>query len=152
LHLRLDDGALDRDLTLDASAISGPTAGVCGPPHVVTCGARMILFISPLRARSRSLGPTAHRLAEILHRHNARTSRRIRARPTLFGGLLRLICNFIAGGALIAMLPPPRIWAGNLLLARGVLLQTLWSGIRAFILTDFGQGCAMLGAAEGPEI
>src|SRR5690606_374241 len=33
-----------------------------------------------------------------------------------------------------------------LLIAGGVLLDTLWSGIRASMLTDFIQVCAMLGA------
>src|SRR5690606_3312126 len=60
--------------------------------------------------------------------------------------LLSLTSNFIAGGALIAMLSPLSFSAGILIVATGVLLYTLWSGLRASILTDFIQVCAMLGA------
>src|SRR5690606_18383000 len=57
-----------------------------------------------------------------------------------------LTSNFIAGGALIAMLSPLSFTAGILMVGSGVLLYTLWSGLRASILTDFIQVVAMLGA------
>lgn len=106
----------------------------------------MILFIYPFGRRIRSLAPRAHTLAEILHVRHGRSSQLILAGSNILGSLLSLTSNFIAGGALIAMLSPLSFSTGILLIATGVLLYTLWSGIRASILTDFLQVCAMLGA------
>lgn len=77
---------------------------------------------------------------------HGRSSQLILAGSNILGSLLSLASNFIAGGALIAMLSPPSFSTKILLIATGVLLYTLWSGIRASILTDFVQVCAMLGA------
>ncbi|SEO34830.1 Na+/proline symporter [Paracoccus alcaliphilus] len=132
--------------SLYASATSGYTYGVSGPIHYGLWGALMILFIYPFGRRIRSLAPRAHTLAEILHVRHGRSSQLILAGSNILGSLLSLTSNFIAGGALIAMLSPLSFSTGILLIATGVLLYTLWSGIRASILTDFLQVCAMLGA------
>src|SRR5690606_6107468 len=63
------------------------------------------------------------------------------------GSVISLTSNFIAGGALIAMLSPLSFSTGILIIAAGILLYTIWSGLRASILTDFIQVCGMLGAA-----
>ncbi|MBU2957666.1 sodium:solute symporter family protein [Paracoccus sp. 1_MG-2023] len=149
--------------SLYASATSGYTYGISGPIHYGLWGALMILFIYPFGRRIRSLAPEAHTLAEILHARHGRSSQLILAGSNVLGSLLSLTSNFIAGGALIAMLSPLSFSAGILMIATGVLLYTLWSGVRASILTDFIQVCAMLGAvviivpavffaAGGPEI
>lgn len=132
--------------SLYASATSGYTYGISGPIHYGLWGALMILFIYPFGRRIRSLAPRAHTLAEILHVRHGRSSQLILAGSNILGSLLSLASNFIAGGALIAMLSPLSFSTGILLIATGVLLYTLWSGIRASILTDFVQVCAMLGA------
>ncbi len=132
--------------SLYASATSGYTYGVSGPIHYGLWGALMILFIYPFGRRIRSLAPRAHTLAEILHVRHGRSSQLILAGSNILGSLLSLTSNFIAGGALIAMLSPLSFSTGILLIATGVLFYTLWSGIRASILTDFLQVCAMLGA------
>src|SRR5690606_4980297 len=88
----------------------------------------------------------AHSLAEILHARHGQSSQMILAGSNILGSLLSLTSNFIAGGALIAMLSPMSFSAGIVIVASGVLLYTLWSGLRASILTDFIQVCAMLGA------
>lgn len=149
--------------SLYASATSGFTYGVSGPIHYGLWGALMILFIYPFGKRIRSLAPHAHTLAEILHARHGRSSQLILAGSNVLGSLLSLTSNFIAGGALIAMLSPLSFSTGVLMIATGVLLYTIWSGLRASILTDFIQVCAMLGAvvivvpavfffAGGPEI
>ncbi|GGF81607.1 sodium:proline symporter [Paracoccus acridae] len=132
--------------SLYASATAGYTYGISGPIHYGLWGALMILFIYPFGRRIRSLAPRAHTLAEILHVRHGRSSQLILAGSNILGSLLSLTSNFIAGGALIAMLSPLSFSTGLLLIAMGVLLYTLWSGIRASILTDFVQVCAMLGA------
>ena len=149
--------------SLYASATSGYTYGISGPIHYGLWGALMILFIYPFGRRIRSIAPNAHTLAEILHARHGRSSQLILAGSNLLGSLLSLTSNFIAGGALISMLSPVSFSAGILMIGTGVLLYTLWSGVRASILTDFIQVCAMLGAvviivpavffaAGGPEI
>ncbi|PVH28654.1 sodium:solute symporter family protein [Pararhodobacter oceanensis] len=149
--------------SLYASATSGYTYGVSGPIHYGLWGALMILFIYPFGRRIRSIAPNAHTLAEILQARHGRSSQLILAGSNVLGSLLSLTSNFIAGGALISMLSPLSFSAGILMIGTGVLLYTLWSGVRASILTDFIQVCAMLGAvviivpavffaAGGPEI
>lgn len=132
--------------SLYASATSGYTYGVSGPIHYGLWGALMILFIYPFGKRIRSLAPNAHSLAEILHVRHGQSSQLILAGSNILGSLLSLTSNFIAGGALIAMLSPLSFTAGILIVGSGVLLYTLWSGLRASILTDFIQVVAMLGA------
>lgn len=132
--------------SLYASATSGYTYGVSGPIHYGLWGALMILFIYPFGKRIRSLAPHAHTLAEILFARHGRSSQLILAGSNILGSVLSLTSNFIAGGALIAMLSPLSFSTGVLIIASGVLLYTLWSGLRASILTDFIQVCAMLGA------
>lgn len=132
--------------SLYASATSGYSYGISGPIHYGLWGALMILFIYPFGRRIRSLAPEAHTLAEILHARHGKSSQLILAGSNVLGSLLSLTSNFIAGGALIAMLSPLSFGAGILMIAGGVLLYTLWSGVRASILTDFIQVCAMLGA------
>ncbi|WP_116654984.1 sodium:solute symporter family transporter [Pelagibacterium sediminicola] len=132
--------------SLYASATSGYTYGVSGPIHYGLWGALMILFIYPFGKRIRSLAPEAHSLAEILHARHGRSSQLILAGSNVLGSVLSLTSNFIAGGALIAMLSPLSFSTGIAIIATGILLYTLWSGLRASILTDFVQVCAMLGA------
>lgn len=132
--------------SLYASATSGYTYGLSGPIHYGLWGALMILFIYPFGKRIRSLAPRAHTLAEILHARHGQSSQLLLAGSNLLGSLLSLTSNFIAGGALISMMSPLSFSTGVLLIAGGVLLYTLWSGIRASMLTDFIQVCAMLGA------
>ena len=132
--------------SLYASATSGYTYGVSGPIHYGLWGALMILFIYPFGKRIRSLAPEAHSLAEILHARHGRSSQLILAGSNVLGSVLSLTSNFIAGGALIAMLSPLSFSTGIAIIATGILLYTLWSGLRASILTDFIQVCAMLGA------
>ncbi len=132
--------------SLYASATSGYTYGVSGPIHYGLWGALMILLIYPFGKRIRSLAPKAHSLAEILHARHGRSSQLILAGSNVLGSVLSLTSNFIAGGALIAMLSPLSFSTGIAIIATGILLYTLWSGLRASILTDFIQVCAMLGA------
>lgn len=132
--------------SLYASATSGYTYGVSGPIHYGLWGALMILFIYPFGTRIRRLAPNAHTLAEILHARHGQSSQLILAGSNILGSLLSLTSNFIAGGALIAMLSPLSFTAGILMVGSGVLLYTLWSGLRASIITDFIQVVAMLGA------
>jgi Na+/proline symporter len=132
--------------SLYASATSGYTYGISGPIHYGLWGALMILFIYPFGMRIRKLAPHAHSLAEILHARHGQSSQMILAGSNILGSLLSLTSNFIAGGALIAMLSPMSFSTGIVIVASGVLLYTLWSGLRASILTDFIQVCAMLGA------
>lgn len=133
--------------SLYASATSGYTYGVSGPLHYGLWGALMILFIYPFGRRIRALAPQAHTLAEILRARHGRSSQLILAGSNVLGSLLSLTSNFIAGGALIAMLSPLSFSTGIVIMGGGVLLYTLWSGLRASILTDLIQVCAMLGAA-----
>lgn len=132
--------------SLYASATSGYTYGISGPIHYGLWGALMILFIYPFGLRIRSLAPEAHTLAEILNARHGQSSQLILAGSNILGSLLSLTSNFIAGGVLIAMLSPLSFGMGIVMIALGVLLYTLWSGVRASILTDFIQVCAMLGA------
>src|SRR5690606_3166761 len=77
---------------------------------------------------------------------HGRSSQLILAGSNILGSVLSLTSNFIAGGALIAMLSPLSFSTGIAIIATGLLLYTLWWGLRASILTDFVQVCAMLGA------
>lgn len=132
--------------SLYASATSGYTYGISGPIHYGLWGALMILFIYPFGKRIRTLAPHASSLAEILNARHGTSSQLILAGSNILGSTLSLTSNFIAGGALIAMLSPLSFSTGVAIIASGVLLYTLWSGLRASILTDFIQVCAMLGA------
>src|SRR5690606_24256785 len=78
---------------------------------------------------------------------HGRSSQLMLAGSNILGSLISLTSNFIAGGALIAMLSPLSFGQGIVIIAGGVLLYTLWSGFRASVLTDFAQVLAMLGAA-----
>ncbi|WP_433947462.1 sodium:solute symporter family protein [Brevundimonas diminuta] len=129
-----------------ASATSGYTYGLSGPIHYGLWGALMILFIYPYGKRIRAVAPKAHTLAEVMYARHGRSSQLMLASSNVLGSLISLTSNFIAGGALIAMLSPFSFSQGIAVLAGGVLLYTLWSGFRASVLTDFIQVCAMLGA------
>ena len=146
-----------------ASATSGYTYGVSGPIHYGLWGALMILFIYPFGRRIRKVAPRAHTLAEVMHARHGRSSQLMLAGSNVLGSVISLTSNFIAGGALIAMLSPFSFQQGIVAVAGGVLLYTLWSGFRTSVLTDFAQVMAMLGAvviiipviffaAGGPEI
>ena len=129
-----------------ASATSGYTYGVSGPIHYGLWGALMILFIYPFGRRIRKVAPRAHTLAEVMHARHGRSSQLMLAGSNVLGSLISLTSNFIAGGALVAMLSPFSFQQGIVAVAAGVLLYTLWSGFRASVLTDFAQVMAMLGA------
>ena len=129
-----------------ASATSGYTYGLSGPIHYGLWGALMILFIYPYGKRIRAVAPRAHTLAEVMYARHGRSSQLMLASSNILGSVISLTSNFIAGGALIAMLSPFSFSQGIAVIAGGVLLYTLWSGFRASVLTDFIQVCAMLGA------
>lgn len=129
-----------------ASATSGYTYGLSGPIHYGLWGALMILFIYPYGKRIRAVAPKAHTLAEVMYARHGRSSQLMLASSNILGSVISLTSNFIAGGALIAMLSPFSFSQGIAVIAGGVLLYTLWSGFRASVLTDFIQVCAMLGA------
>lgn len=130
-----------------ASVTAGYTYGVSGPIHYGLWGALMILFIYPFGKRIRAVAPRAHTLAEVMYARHGRSSQLMLAGSNVLGSVISLTSNFIAGGAIIAMLSPLSFGAGILIIAAGVLLYTLWSGFRASVLTDFAQVMAMLGAA-----
>ncbi|WP_413451660.1 sodium:solute symporter family protein [Georgenia phoenicis] len=129
-----------------ASATAGYTYGVSGPIHYGLWGALMILFIYPFGRRIRKVAPRAHTLAEVMHARHGRSSQLMLAGSNVLGSVISLTSNFIAGGALVAMLSPFSFQQGIVAVAGGVLLYTLWSGFRASVLTDFTQVMAMLGA------
>ncbi|MCY1657541.1 sodium:solute symporter family protein [Dietzia sp. SL131] len=129
-----------------ASVNSGYLYGVSGPIHYGLWGALMILFIYPFGRRIRKVAPQAHTLAEVMFARHGRSSQLMLAGSNILGSVISLTSNFIAGGALIAMLSPFSFMQGIVVIAAGVLLYTLWSGFRASVLTDFAQVLAMLGA------
>ena len=106
----------------------------------------MILFIYPFGRRIRAVAPKAHTLAEVMYVRHGRSSQLMLAGSNVVGSLISLTSNFIAGGALVALLSPFSFGQGVIAVAAGVLLYTLWSGFRASVLTDFAQVLAMLGA------
>ena len=129
-----------------ASAEAGFNYGVSGPIHYGLWGALMILFIYPFGKRIRKVAPRAHTLAEVMYARHGRSSQLMLAGSNVLGSTISLTSNFIAGGALFAILTPLNFGTGIVVVAAGVLLYTLWSGFRASVLTDFGQVMAMLGA------
>ncbi|MBS7546758.1 sodium:solute symporter family protein [Dietzia massiliensis] len=129
-----------------ASVNSGYLYGLSGPIHYGLWGALMILFIYPFGRRIRKVAPQAHTLAEVMFARHGRSSQLMLAGSNILGSVISLTSNFIAGGALIAMLSPFSFMQGIIVIAAGVLLYTLWSGFRASVLTDFAQVLAMLGA------
>lgn len=129
-----------------ASATSGYTYGISGPIHYGLWGALMILFIYPFGKRIRAVAPKAHTLAEVMYARHGRSSQLMLAGSNILGSVISLTSNFIAGGALVALLSPFSFGQGIVAIAAGVLLYTLWSGFRASVLTDFAQVVAMLGA------
>ena len=129
-----------------ASATSGYTYGISGPIHYGLWGALMILFIYPFGRRIRKVAPRAHTLAEVMFARHGRSSQLMLAGSNVVGSIISLMSNFIAGGALVALLSPFTFLQGVFVVAGGVLLYTLWSGFRASVLTDFVQVVAMLGA------
>ncbi|WP_422117591.1 sodium:solute symporter family protein [Brachybacterium sp. UNK5269] len=130
-----------------ASVTAGYTYGISGPIHYGLWGALMILFIYPFGKRIRKVAPRAHTLAEVMYARHGRSSQLMLAGSNVLGSVISLTSNFIAGGAIIAMLSPLSFGAGIVIVAAGVLMYTLWSGFRASVLTDFAQVLAMLGAA-----
>lgn len=129
-----------------ASATAGYTYGISGPIHYGLWGALMILFIYPFGKRIRAVAPKAHTLAEVMRVRHGRSSQLMLAGSNIVGSVISLTSNFIAGGALVALLSPFSFTQGVIAVAAGVLLYTLWSGFRASVLTDFTQVVAMLGA------
>ncbi|NYF98142.1 sodium:solute symporter family protein [Janibacter cremeus] len=129
-----------------ASATSGYLYGISGPIHYGLWGALMILFIYPFGKRIRAVAPRAHTLAQVMAVRHGRSSQLMLAGSNVLGSVISLMSNFIAGGALIAMLSPLNFIQGVFAIAGGVLLYTIWSGFRASVLTDFAQVVAMLGA------
>ena len=129
-----------------ASATSGYTYGISGPIHYGLWGALMILFIYPFGKRIREVAPKAHTLAEVMRARHGKSSQLMLAGSNVVGSVISLTSNFIAGGALVALLSPFSFQQGIVAVAAGVLLYTLWSGFRASVLTDFAQVVAMLGA------
>lgn len=129
-----------------ASATSGYTYGISGPIHYGLWGALMILFIYPFGKRIRAVAPKAHTLAEVMYARHGRSSQLMLAGSNILGSVISLTSNFIAGGALVALLSPFSFGQGVVAIAAGILLYTLWSGFRASVLTDFAQVVAMLGA------
>lgn len=129
-----------------ASATSGYTYGISGPIHYGLWGALMILFIYPFGRRIRKVAPKAHTLAEVMRARHGKSSQLMLAGSNVVGSVISLTSNFIAGGALVALLSPFSFQQGIVAVAAGVLLYTLWSGFRASVLTDFAQVVAMLGA------
>ncbi len=129
-----------------ASATSGYTYGISGPIHYGLWGALMILFIYPFGKRIRKVAPKAHTLAEVMRARHGKSSQLMLAGSNVVGSVISLTSNFIAGGALVALLSPFSFQQGIVAVAAGVLLYTLWSGFRASVLTDFAQVVAMLGA------
>ncbi|WKV16137.1 sodium:solute symporter family protein [Janibacter limosus] len=127
-----------------ASVTSGYTYGISGPIHYGLWGALMILFIYPFGRRIRKVAPNAHTLAEVMRARHGRSSQLMLAISNVLGSVISLMSNFIAGGALIAMLSPLSFIRGVIMIAAGVLLYTVWSGFRASVLTDFAQVVAML--------
>ena len=127
-----------------ASVTSGYTYGISGPIHYGLWGALMILFIYPFGRRIRKVAPSAHTLAEVMRARHGRSSQLMLAISNVLGSVISLMSNFIAGGALIAMLSPMSFIQGVVLIAGGVLMYTIWSGFRASVLTDFTQVVAML--------
>ena len=127
-----------------ASVTSGYTYGISGPIHYGLWGALMILFIYPFGRRIRAVAPNAHTLAEVMRARHGRSSQLMLAISNVLGSVISLMSNFIAGGALIAMLSPMSFIQGVLMIAAGVLMYTIWSGFRASVLTDFTQVVAML--------
>src|SRR5690625_641014 len=107
----------------------------------------MIFFIYPFGKRIRKVAPKAHTLAEVMYARHGRSSQLMLAGSNVLGSTISLTSNFIAGGALFAILTPLNFGTGIVVVAAGVLLYTLWSGFRASVLTDFAQVMAMLGAA-----
>src|SRR5690625_6530382 len=81
-----------------------------------------------------------------MYARHGRSSQLMLAGSNVLGSTISLTSNFIAGGALFAILTPLNFGTGIVVVAAGVLLYTLWSGFRASVLTDFGQVMARLGA------
>lgn len=129
-----------------ASATSGYTYGISGPIHYGLWGALMILFIYPFGKRIRAVAPKAHTLAEVMYARHGKSSQLMLAGSNIVGSLISITSNFIAGGALIALLSPFSFTQGILFIGGGILLYSLWSGFRASVLTDAAQVFAMLGA------
>lgn len=129
-----------------ASATSGYTYGISGPIHYGLWGALMILFIYPFGKRIRAVAPKAHTLAEVIYARHGKSSQLMLAGSNLVGSMVSITSNFIAGGALIALLSPFSFTQGIVFIGGGILLYSLWSGFRASVLTDAAQVFAMLGA------
>ena len=106
----------------------------------------MILFIYPFGKRFRAVAPTAHTLAEVMRARHGRSSQLMLAGSTIGGSVISLTSSYIAGGALVSLLSPVTFGQGVIGVVAGVLIYTLWSGFRAWVLTDFMQVVAMLGA------
>ncbi|WP_269937373.1 sodium:solute symporter family protein [Arthrobacter sp. HY1533] len=129
-----------------ASDTSGYTYGISGPIHYGLWGALMILFIYPFGKRIRAVAPKAHTLAEVIYARHGKSSQLMLAGSNLVGSMVSITSNFIAGGALIALLSPFSFTQGIVFIGGGILLYSLWSGFRASVLTDAAQVFAMLGA------
>ena len=129
-----------------ASATSGYTYGISGPIHYGLWGALMILFIYPFGKRIRAVAPKAHTLAEVMYARHGKSSQLMLAGSNIVGSMVSITSNFIAGGALIALLSPFNFTQGILFMGGGILMYSLWSGFRASVLTDAVQVFAMLGA------
>src|SRR5690625_7979609 len=100
----------------------------------------MIFFIYPFGKRIRKVAPKAHTLAEVMYARHGRPSQLMLAGSNVLGSTISLTSNFIAGGALFAILTPLNFATGIVVEAAAALLYTLCSGVRDSVLTDSAQG------------
>src|SRR5699024_4819523 len=97
--------------------------------------------------RIRKVAPKAHTLAEVMYARHGRSSQLMLAGSNVLGSTISLTSNFIAGGALFAILTLLNIATGIVVVTAGVLLYMLWFSFRSSVHTDFRESMPMLVAA-----
>lgn len=130
--------------SLYAAATAAYTYGLAGAFHYAFWGGLALLFVWRYGVRLRHLVPAGHTFAEFIRVRHGRLSQGVIGVENYLNSQYSMILNFTAGGALLSLVSPLSYEASLVLLAAIVLGYSLFSGIRASILTDVVQIAAIL--------
>ncbi len=130
--------------SLYAAATAAYTYGVSGALHYALWGGLALLFVWPYGLRLRQMVPAGHTFTEFIRVRHGRLSQGVIGAENYLNSQYSMILNFTAGAALLSLVSPLSYATSLLLIAVIVLGYSLFSGIRASIVTDAVQIVAIV--------
>lgn len=130
--------------SLYAAATAAWTYGLAGAFHYAVWGGLALLFVWRYGLRVRRLTPAGHTLPEFIRVRHGRLSQGVIGVENYLNSQYSLILNFTAGATLLALVSPLSYEVALVALAAIVLGYSVFSGIRASIVTDVAQITAIV--------